>query len=48
MAHGDSAMGNDTLLNRAMSVIPAKIPAAEIYSVRSYMFDIGYERAHSD
>ena len=38
MAHGDSAMGRDVL--RAMSVIPAKIPATEIYSVRSYMFDI--------
>ena len=32
-------MGRD-VLSRAMSVIPAKIPAAEIYSVRSYMFDI--------
>ena len=39
MAHGNAPMGNDTLLSRAMSFTRAKIPATEVYNVRSYMFD---------
>jgi len=39
VAHGNAPMGNDTLLSRAMSFTHAKIPATEVYNVRSYMFD---------
>ncbi len=39
MAHGDAPLGDDDMLSRAMPT-DLRIPATEIYSVRSYMIEI--------